>query len=65
MAQGHLSRKVVYRTSVSILVTASRFLAGNNEAELKPTTFSSILLFIVFLFSLSLLPLLLPSDTAP
>ena len=29
-------------------VTASRFLAGNREAELKPTTFSSLLLFHVF-----------------
>ena len=34
----------------SILVTASHFLAGNREAELKPTTFSSLLLFNVFLF---------------
>ena len=30
-------------------VTASSFLAGNREAELKPTTFSSLLLFRVFL----------------
>ena len=33
-------------------VTASRFLAGNSWAELKPTTFSSLLLFRVFFFSL-------------
>ena len=36
-------------------VTASRFLAGNREAELKPTTFSSLLLFpdfLSFFFSL-------------
>ena len=41
---------------VSILVTTSRFLAGNKEAELKPTTFSSLLLsmFFFFLFSKSL-----------
>ena len=35
-------------------LTASRFLAGNTEAELKPTTFSSLLLFhnfLSFLFS--------------
>ena len=30
-------------------VTASCFLARNREAELKPTTFSSLLLFCVFL----------------
>ena len=30
-------------------VTTSRFLAGNREAELKPTTFLSLLLFRVFL----------------
>ena len=30
------------------------FLAGNGEAELKPTTFSSVLLFRVFLFLLLL-----------
>ena len=36
-------------------VTASRFLAGNREAELKPTTFSLLLLF-----SFSVFPLLLP-----
>ena len=29
--------------------TGSRFLAGNTKAELKPTTFSSLLLFRVFL----------------
>ena len=30
-------------------VTASHFLAGNRETEQKPTTFSSLLLFRVFL----------------
>ena len=30
-------------------VTASHFLVGNREAELKPTTFSGLLLFCVFL----------------
>ena len=30
-------------------VTASRFLAGNKESELKPTIFSSLLLFCGFL----------------
>ena len=30
-------------------VTASRFLSGNREGELKPTTFHSFLLFRVFL----------------
>ena len=30
-------------------VTASRFLAGNRETELNPITFSSLLLFRVFL----------------
>ena len=33
---------------VSPRVTASRFFAGNREAELKPTTFPSLLLFRVF-----------------
>ena len=33
------------------LCIASHFLAGNMEAELKPTNFSSFLLFCVFLFS--------------
>ena len=40
-------------------MTASRFLAGNWEAELKPTTFSSFLLFRGFLSLLFSLP---PSD---
>ena len=30
-------------------VTTSRFLVGNREGELKPTTFSSLILFHVFL----------------
>ena len=33
-------RRVIYRPTVSTLVTASRFLAENRETELKPTTFS-------------------------
>ena len=32
------------------LLTASRFLVGNTEAELKPTTFSSLLFSCDFLF---------------
>ena len=46
--------RVVYRQSVSTLVTASHFLAGNREAELKPSTFSSLLhvgVFLSFVFS--------------
>ena len=31
--------------------TASHFFSGNKEAELKPTTFSSLQLFHFFLFS--------------
>ena len=44
-------RQVVYPSGsmVSPWVTASRFLAGNRNAELKPTTFSSLLLIRVFL----------------
>ena len=49
---GYPSRRVVYRPSVSTLVTASHVLAGNMEAELKSATFSSLLLFNVFLSSL-------------
>ena len=49
-------RQVVYLlgSMVPPWVTASRFLAGNREAELKPTTFSLLLLFrsfLPFLFS--------------
>ena len=40
---------MVYRPSVSLLVTASHFLSRNREAELKPITFSSLLRFHVFL----------------
>ena len=45
---------VLLRVGCSLLlvpswVTASRFLAWNREAELKPITFSSLLLFCVFL----------------
>ena len=38
-------RQVVYHPLVSTLVTASRFLVGNRETELKSTTFFSLLLF--------------------
>ena len=38
-------------------MTTSHFLAGNREAEVKSTTFSSLLLFRVFLFPV--FPLLL------
>ena len=53
---GFPPRQVVYSpgSMVTPRVTASRFLAGNREAELKPTTFSSFLLFrdiLSFLFS--------------
>ena len=41
-------RQVVY-PSGSIWVTASGFLTGNREAELKSITFYSLLLFRVFL----------------
>ena len=44
---GYPPRRVVYRPSVSTLVFASRFPAGNREAELKPTTSSSLLLIIM------------------
>ena len=39
-------------TMVPSWVTASPFLAGNREDELKPTTFSLLLLFRVFISSL-------------
>ena len=44
-------RQMVYPPGsiVPPCVTASRFLVGNREAELKPTIFSSVLLFRVFL----------------
>ena len=45
---GSPPRRVVYLL-VPPWVTVSRFLAGNREVELKPTTFSSFLLFCVFL----------------
>ena len=41
--------RVVYHPSVSTLVTPSRILVVNRKAELKPTTFFSLLLFSVFL----------------
>ena len=48
---GSTPRQVVYppASMVPPWVTASIFLPGNREAELKPTTFSSLLLFRVFL----------------
>ena len=46
---GYSQHWVVYQPSGSTLVTASRFLARNREAELKPTTFPPLLLFTVFL----------------
>ena len=45
---GYPPHRVVYPTSVSILVTASRFLAGNSEDELKPTISSALTLLYVF-----------------
>ena len=48
---GSPPRLVVYPpgSMVTLLVTDSRFLARNREAELKLLTFSSLLLFLVFL----------------
>ena len=48
---GSPPRQVVYPpgSMVPPRVTASPFLAGNREAELKHTTFSLLLLFRVFL----------------
>ena len=43
-------RRVIYRPSVSTLETASSFLAGNGKVELKPTTLSSLLVFLSFLY---------------
>ena len=55
-------RQVVYPLGfmVPYWVTASSFLAGNREAELRPTTFSSLLIFSVFhiLFFSVLIPFL-------
>ena len=44
---GSLSRQVVYPPVFMVppWVTASRFLVRNREVELKPTNFSSFLLF--------------------
>ena len=50
-------RSVVYRPLVSTLVAASRFLAGNREAELEHTPFSLLLLFRIFRSSLLSYPL--------
>ena len=48
---GSPPRQVVFPSGsmVSPWVTASRFLAGNRDVELKPTTFFSLLLFRTFL----------------
>ena len=48
---GYSLSQVVYPplSMIPPWVTSSRFLAENREAELKPTTFSSLLLFLVFL----------------
>ena len=48
---GSFPRQVIYPPGCMVLpwVTAFRFLAGNGESELKSTTFSSLLLFRVFL----------------
>ena len=67
---GYPPRWVVYRPLVSTLVTVSRLFAGNRETELKPTYFSSLLHFSVFL-SFSFLPttgivhLVLPGGVTP
>ena len=53
---------VAYHQLCSNLVPASRFFPGNREAELNPSTFSSVLLlgvFLHFLFSR------LPADIVP
>ena len=44
-------RQVVYSPGSMVLpwVNALHFLEGNREVELKPTTFSSLILFRVFL----------------
>ena len=59
---GYPPHRWVYPLSVSTLVTASRFLAGNSEADLNSTTFYSLLLFSSFLSFLFSFP---PSDVAP
>ena len=50
---------------VSTLVTASRFLVGNIEGEVKPSSFSSLLLlrvFLVFLFGFSYIKVKAPRE---
>ena len=54
---GYPSRRWVYLLSVSTLVTASRFLAGNSEAELNSTNFSTLLFCIVLSFFFSYPPI--------
>ena len=58
---GSLPRPVVYPSALT-LGDCLQFLAGNGEAELKPITFSSLLLFRVFLSFLFSWPL---SDIVP
>ena len=55
---GSPPHQVVYPpdSMVSPWVTASHFIVGNREAELKPTTFSSLLLFCFPIFPLLLSP---------
>ena len=47
---------VVYHPLGSTLLTASRFLAGSKEADLKPTPLSSLLLFGNFMLLCSMVP---------
>ena len=51
---GSPPRRVFYppASMVPLWVTACRFLTGNREAELKPSTFPLLLLFHIFLFPL-------------
>ena len=46
---GYPPRLVVYPRGLTPWVTASHFLVENRGAKLKPTTYSSFLLFRVFL----------------
>ena len=46
---GYPHRREVYRPSFSTLMSTSRFLTRNSEAELKFPTFSSLLLFKAYI----------------
>ena len=61
---GFPSRQVVYPPAsiVPSWVTASRFISGSSEVDIKPTTISSLILFRVFLSFLFSWP---PSDILP